>query len=202
MASTGGRHEAQVEFYTARQFFDQNLYCIQARFISVSTPGADRITWGGRLYKTERFLNLEGITLEEIGFIETATQLGNLYEDQPLTDDASAFLEVSRSCDTCRGGTIQTAHDFVNTRLLKVPTIFARGEHTFVVGDNPVALASRVDWTMPIPVAECDPLNTQECALDAQETIENELSEDIDTGLFGNLANLIGSILALVGIFE
>ena len=192
MISEDGRHESQVELYTTRQPFDRNTYCVEAWFISESTPGADRIVWSGKLYKTERSLNLEGLSPGEIGLIDRITLLGR-YEDQPLTDDTPAFRKVSpRSCETCRGGTIQTMYDFVETRLLKVPTIFASGEHLFNVGVAPVALPSEVEWKMPVATSNCS--GGFDCFLDLQGTIEEELSEDVDTGILGFLIRLITEI--------
>ena len=99
---------------------------------------------------------------------------------------------ISRSCETCRGGTIQTEHEFVETRLLKVPTIFASGEHTFSVGGTSVAMASGVEWTMPRAGLKCE--FGIDCLFELSNTIEGELSEDVDTGLLGDLINLIKAI--------
>ena len=91
-----------------------------------------------------------------------------------------------------QGGTIQTYRDFASTRLLKVPTIYARGEHTFSVGDAPVEIDSGVEWKMPPATINCEV--GPSCIVDLSDTIERELSEDIDTGLLGDLVNLIAAI--------
>ena len=58
---------------------------------------------GRELYKTERFLNLEGLSLGEIGLIDYFTLLDR-YEDQQPTDVTPVLQEISRSCETCKGG--------------------------------------------------------------------------------------------------
>ena len=191
VSSADGRHQAQVELYSTRLAADPNSYCIEARFISESTPGADEISWGGKLYKIERFLDLEGLSPGEIGLIDRFTLLDR-YEDQPLSGNTSYFRMIERSCETCRGGTIQTYRAFVETRLLKVPTIYARGEHAFSVGGAPVAIASGVEWTMP-PAGVCKSAGVG-CLIELHGTIEAELSEDVDTGLLGDLIGLITAI--------
>ena len=191
LTSPDGRHEAQVELYTTRLADDPNSYCVEARLVSESTPGADRISWGGKLYKTERSLNLEGLSLGQIGLMDVLG-LMDRYEDQPLTGDTPAFRMISRSCETCRGGTIQTMHEFVSTRMLKVPTIYARGEHTFSVGDAAVAMTSGVEWTMPPAGFRCEV--GVDCLIELHSTIEAELSEDVDTRLLGDLIRLIAAI--------
>ena len=199
VTSADGRHEAQVELYSTRQRYEQNRYCIEARFISESTPGANRVSWGGKLYKTERILNVEGLDLGSIGFRDRYTIMER-YEDQPLTNETPDFRDISHSCETCRGGTIQTAHVFVGTRMLKIPTIYARGEHTFSAGGAPVAIASRVEWTMPMMVVPCD--GPVECGVLREGAIEREMGEDVDTGLIGDLIGLIAGIAEFLDEYE
>ena len=45
---------------------------------------------------------------------------------------------------------IQTEHEIVDTKFLKVPTIYALGEHTFSAGGAPVPITSRSEWRMPV----------------------------------------------------
>ncbi len=197
--SADGRHEAQVELYSTPLLHEPNSFCIEARLISESTPGADRVSWGGKLYKTERFLNLAGLDPEQLGFLGPRPLLDR-YEVQPLTDHTPYFRKISRSCEMCRGGTIQTVHKIVETRVLKVPTIYAVGEHTFSVGDASVALASRVEFEMKRARFDCE--TPQQCLIEQELTFEEELSEDIDTGLYGDLVTLIGTIIEFLEDFE
>ena len=189
--SSDGRHEAQVELYSTRQFWNINSYCIEARFISKSTPGADQISWSGKVYKTERVLNLEGLNLGTIGLIDRYTLLDR-YEDRPPTDDDSILNSPSLSCNTCSGGTIQTAYGIFSTRLFKLPTLYARGEHAFNSGGVTVTLTSRAKWTMPAWGISC--AIGLGCLLQRELLIEQELSEDVDTGLIGDLIGLIETI--------
>ena len=195
MVSEDGRHEAQAELYSTRQWYDQNKYCIEARFISESTPGADRIEWSGKIYKTERVPNLEGLSPSNIPALIAS------YEDQPPTDEISYFRKIPADpCETCRGGTIQTEGDMLFTRALKIPTIYARGEHTFSVEGSTITLMTDAQWTMLRQVfVDCLGLNPTPsaqiaCLEQEANTIEDELSEDIDTGLLGDLFDLASKI--------
>ena len=200
MTSEDGRHKAWVDLYTTKQPFDLNTHCIEARFISESTPGADRIEWEGTVYKTERKLNLEGLSLGAIGLMDRITLMGR-YEDQSLKADTPEISKAPpKMCETCRGGPNQSQEGpgqppgiLVETRLLKIPTIFARGNHTFVVDGASVSLPSAVDWMMPIATNNC--YGGFDCFMDLQGTIEDELSEDVDTGLLGVLINVITEIV-------
>ena len=197
MISVDGRHEAQAELYSTRLWYDQNQHCIEARFISESTPGADRIEWSGKQYKTERVPNLEGLSLGNLDPADIVVLIDR-YEDQPPTDDTPYFRKISRSCETCRGGTIQTEGDVLHTRVLKIPTIYARGKHTFRVGGAPILLMTEVKWTMPRQVfVDCvrdGRASLIACREEEYRTIENELSEDIDTGPLGDLLDLASTI--------
>ena len=199
MTSEDGRHKSWVDLYTTRQPFDANSYCIEARFISESTPGADRIEWEGMVYKTERKLNLEGLDLRAIGLMDRITLMGR-YEDQSLRADTPEISKAPpKMCETCRGGPNQSQEGpgqppgvFVETRLLKIPTIYARGNHTFLMDGASSSLPSAVDWMMPVATNNC--YGGFDCFMDLQGTIEDELSEDVDTGLLGGLINVITEI--------
>ena len=199
VTSADGRHVAQIEIYSTRRMHDLNSYCIEARIVSESSPGADRITWGGKLYKTERFLNLEGLSLGEIGLIDYFTLLDR-YEDQQPTDVTPVLQEISRSCETCRGGMIQTEHEIVDTKFLKVPTIYALGEHTFSAGGAPVPITSRSEWRMPVMGIYCS--GAEECLIALVSTINSELSEDIDTGLLGDSIDFIAGLAEFLDEYE
>ncbi len=187
--SPDGRHEAQVELSSTRLDIPHNSYCIEARFMSKSTPGADRIEWRGKLYKTEPFLNLEGVNPDEIGLMDVPTLL-NRYEDKPLEDDTPVFSSApTLVCETCRGGTIQSYQGIVITNFIKTPTIYAIGENTFTVEDAPVPLRSEVEWKMPVAGLICK--SGFDCLVQLISTIEQELSEDIDTRLLGDLIKQI-----------
>ena len=192
LSSTDGRHEAQVElFITNLRLFDESVACVEARFISESTPGADQISWDGKLYKTERALNVEGLNLGRIGPADIITLL-NRFEDQPLTDNTPAFRMISRSCTNCRGGTIQTVREDISRRLLKIPTIHARGEHTFNAGSASVALTPQLELKLRRIAPDCN-FNIS-CLAALAGAAEAEISEDVDTGLIGDLIGLIAGI--------
>ena len=191
--SSDGRHEAHVELYTVRDLFYMNLMCVGARFTSESAPGADRISIDGKFYETEAKANLEGLNLGQLGFLDRF-RIANRYEDQPLTEDTPDFRSVSWSCDTCRGGSFQTEFTLVLDRLLKIPTIFAVGEHAFSVGGATVELTSQGEMKLPGMFPQC--LTFITCGPVVNLIIENELSEDVDTGLLGDAIGLIAGIAA------
>ena len=85
-------------------------------------------------------------------------------------------------------------HEDISRRLLKIPTIFAVGEHAFSVGGATVELTSQAEMKLPGMFPQCQTFIT--CGPVVNLIIENELSEDVDTGLLGDAIGLIAGIAA------
>ena len=84
----------------------------------------------------------------------------------------------------------------ISRRLLKFPTIYARGEHTFSDGGVPVEMMSGGETKMPIMIPLC--FTGLTCGRVINQTIEAELSEDIDTGSLGDAIALITGIAEIL----
>ena len=80
----------------------------------------------------------------------------------------------------------------ISRRLLKIPTIHARGEHTFNAGSASVALTPQLELKLRRIAPDCN-FNIF-CLAALAGAAEAEISEDVDTGLIGDLIGLIAGI--------
>ena len=196
--SSDGKHAALSEIWGVRHIFDLNNYCVQARFVSESTPGAQRISWNGGLHQVSRTLDPDDIDVGTIGLMDLASFL-NLYElDPPSRSADPAITTEPETCDLCRGGTIQTqGHLMVTLKYLKSPALYAYGTHTFADGTT-VRLRSSAIWKTRGAVSPsiCKPnkegnIPIVACKAAFYGALHDELSEDIDTGLIGSIIDTV-----------
>ena len=97
---SGYDHEFHVESYGSNGVL-LSRQCLQARFVGVSTPGAQRLEWGGTVhYVPPRFFTL---SLSEITNLNLSSFRASLNNDLPAGAD-SQVLSVDTSCTQCRGG--------------------------------------------------------------------------------------------------
>ena len=108
-------------------------YCVQARVISESTPGADSMTWTGELFKTVS--SIEQSDLDNFDNM-TPEDFYALYDAQEPAAGASATQSVTpHTCSfPCRGGTLQTDPLLITRKYIKVPAVYIKGTHVFTVG--------------------------------------------------------------------
>ena len=143
----GGTHVVRSEIFVARRTYPNNGdWCVEARFISESTPGATESTWSGKVYATEskiRIQNMAALAGRDIdGFLE-------LYKPVAPDITKSADSYISHTCPLCRGGTKQTSDLAVTGRILKNPSIYAYGTHAFTsAGWSDLATTTA---TVPLP---------------------------------------------------
>ena len=118
-------------------------YCVQARVISESTPGADGMTWTGKLFKT-----VSSIGRSDLDDFDNMTpeDFYALYDAQEPAAGATATQSVPYTCSSaCRGGTLQTEPLLITRKYIKVPAVYIKGTHVFTVGGVSHTLETEAD---------------------------------------------------------
>ena len=128
---SGSSHSARVEMYgnavinpLSRGYPD---YCVQVRYITRSTPGADTITWQGEIRNT-----ISSITWEEARNWRnwTPSRFYALYTSDPPASGASADLTTTYTCSQCKEGTIQTGIHVIPRKYIKTSSAYVTARHT------------------------------------------------------------------------
>ena len=170
-APDNSTHIARAEVRAVQLAIPSPDWCVEARFINKSSPGADGSSWGGKFYTTEAEVEIENMTgltgLNYQGFLE-------LYDPvQPNLSGSPARTVPTHTCAyPCQGGTLQSRDRLVTGRMFKVPTIFVYGTHNFTVGD---------DWNRPVNTfieLDLPATSTGNSVVDRQRQVD-ELRQDL-----------------------
>ena len=209
--SADKKHTARAEIWGSRQYLSADTYCVEARFKSESTPGAASITWSGDLHWLTKTMDKTGLDLSNLTVADVPDLIRRYTVTAPARTASPTRVAPPKSCNACKGGTIQTeqapngtkgGYILVEAAYFREPALYAYGSHTFNEGP-PVTLTTSAEWIGPSPdVPEaCKTQNPDLgagglCALGFAARFESELAQDIDTGIYGNVIQIIANYFA------
>lgn len=180
--SPGGfTHEARSEIWAGSIFFPSLLsdkWCVQARFVNISTPGANSSSWEGDKYETS--VDIVDFDLDKLIKERSISGFTKFLRDtEPDRENDDPISSIGpRACQDCRGGTIQTDFEFIDQKVIKYSIIHLYGKHTFTVGNWSETVFTNAKWRVlsAIPDENADISN-----IIVQIGIElvDEFSEDV-----------------------
>ena len=136
---------------------DRYDYCVQSRFISKAAPGADTMSWSGKLHKTLPSINSSDVSnyqeLDHDDFYE--------FFDEPPAPPTGSVVKKSigpYSCsEPCQGGAIQTRPTIIHRKYIKVTGMYANGQHDFSTDGGSYTLYTSSNTTIPMKGPDSGP---------------------------------------------
>ena len=152
----GSRHSSRVEIAREQALLVPGDYCVEARVISVSEPGASALTWASsthmgtyQLVGFDREKAVKAIKAFDLNALVTFTRY------VPATR-ASPTLEtpISHTCTSpCEGGVQHHKRVILSSAVLIHQKMHIFGTHTVTYGDKSWTRRTEASWMPPVGAA-------------------------------------------------
>ena len=157
--------------------FNNGAWCVEARFVTESTPGASNSSWQGQVYMTESSIGADDVfDLVQLDF----SGFQALFTAAPANRSDPPDRSIAHTCTSpCRGGTLQTEHMTVWPRYLKLPTIYVYGSHTLPGGDLPTIIETKVLWEVPSKMGDSPGAHFGGMLGELREDLEEDVADRV-----------------------
>ena len=154
------RSEIKAVWILTDLHFHKWEWCVEGRFITESTPGADGMTWGGKLYETTASITaadvLDFLTFDLSAFYALYNAVAP-DRSQPPSTPAKTY-----TCSApCKGGTLQTNHIYVDSRHIKTKAIYVYGTHDLTIRGETHSMTSEAMHKIQVRSASRESLNNR-----------------------------------------